>query len=284
MKVAYLGPRGTFSEEAAKHYFLKEKSEFVMYDTIPDVIEAVGEMQVDKAIVPLENTIEGTINMTIDSLISYDHLFIEGEYTLPVSLHLLVTTEYNEPSLLREVWSIGPILTQCRKYIRKHGIKSLQYDSSASAATAMKLSKRVDVAAIGSSSLANLLDLHILERDIQDNPNNQTRFVIISNQMNHASALEKTMFVITPNQEQPGVLSSILNVFSALSINLSWIESRPTTRKLGVYRFFLESNQSANDSSINKAIIILETLGHEVRIIGRYNAYECNLTKPNGIL
>ncbi|WP_131724743.1 ACT domain-containing protein [Paenibacillus solani] len=92
------------------------------------------------------------------------------------------------------------------------------------------------------------------------------------------------MFVITPNQEQPGVLSSILNVFSALSINLSWIESHPTTRKLGVYRFFLESNQSANDSSINKAVIILETLGHEVRIIGRYNAYECNLTKPNDIL
>lgn len=270
MKVACLGPKGTFSEEAATQYFNPDELELTMYDTIPDVIEAIGESQVDKAIVPLENTIEGTINMTIDSLLSYDTLSIEGEMKLPVSLHLLgnrnaITTDINE------VWSISPILTQCRKYIRQHKIKSLQHDSSASAATLLKQSGRMDVAAIGSQSIANLLDLDILERNIQDNPDNETRFIVISKDRHRDKETCKTMFVITPGQEQAGVLSSILNVFSALEINLSWIESRPTARKLGTYRFFLEANSISSEQTIEKATTILETLGHEVRIIGRWN-------------
>lgn len=272
MKIAYLGPEGTFSEEAARQYFHEEDVEYTMFETIPDVIEAVGEFKVDKAIVPLENTIEGTINMTIDSMISFDELLIEGEYTLPVSLHLMGNNN-TEVSTIKEVWSISPILTQCRKYIRNRSIKSLQYDSSASAAAALKKSARNDVAAIGSMSLANLLNLNIIDWNIQDNLDNQTRFIIISNHSIPEAELAKTMFVITPGQDHPGVLSSILNVFTALSINLSWIESRPTTRKLGVYRFFLEANNYCSTMTIQKAVTILETLGHEVRILGRYSAF-----------
>ncbi|MEK4511094.1 prephenate dehydratase [Paenibacillus sp. FSL K6-2524] len=282
MKVAYLGPEGTFSEEAAVKYFNEDEVEFYMYDTIPDVIEAVGEYRVDKAIVPLENTIEGTINMTIDALISFDNLFIEGEYTLPVSLHLLANKDA-DLSGIKEVWSISPILTQCRKYIRKRSIKSLQYDSSASAAKALKNSERTDVAAIGSISLANKLNLNIIDWNIQDNFDNQTRFIIISNNLNTEIDLMKTMFVITPGQDQPGVLSSILNVFTALTINLSWIESRPTARKLGVYRFFLEANNNCSRVTIERAVTILETLGHEVRIIGRFNAFESKSMKQHDI-
>lgn len=273
MKVAYLGPEGTFSEEAATQYFNEDEVSFVMFDTIPDVIEAVGEYKVDIAIVPLENTIEGTINMTIDSLISFDNLLIVGEYTLPVSLHLLANEETNL-SEINQVWSISPILTQCRKYIKKHSIKCLQYDSSASAAAALKNSERTDVAAIGSRSLADLLKLNIIDSNIQDNLDNQTRFIIISNSTITETDLNKTMFVITPGQEQPGVLSSILNVFSALSINLSWIESRPTAKKLGVYRFFLEANNNCSTITIEKAVTVLEAFGHEVRILGRYSASE----------
>ncbi|WP_239616776.1 prephenate dehydratase [Cohnella mopanensis] len=269
MKVAYLGPQGTFSEEAASRYFTSAETEFVMFDSIPDVVEAIGEYQVDKAIVPLENTIEGTINMTIDSLISYEQLFIEGEYILPVSLQLLAN-KGTIRSDIKEAWSISPILTQCRKYIRSLNMKSVQYDSSASAATALQLTGRTDAAAIGPRSLATLLGLDIVESDIQDNPDNQTRFIVVSNYRNMDTETKKTMFMITPGQDQPGVLSAILNIFTALSINLSWIESRPTTRKLGVYRFFLEANQSCSQATVHKAVTILEALGHEVRIIGRY--------------
>ncbi|MMZ60415.1 P-protein [compost metagenome] len=270
MKIAYLGPKGTFSEEAAQRYFNQDEVEFTMYDTIPDVIDAVGEDKVERAIVPLENTIEGTINMTIDTLSSCEGLVIEGEYTLPVSLHLLANKQCKISSV-HEVWSISPILTQCRKYIRQRSVKSLQFDSSASAAQTLKSSGRLDVAAIGSESLAALLDLDIVDRNIQDHPNNQTRFIIISKQMNTDGDAKKTMFVITPDQEQPGVLSSILNVFTALNINLSWIESRPTAHQLGSYRFFLEADNDCSVITVNKAKTILETLGHHVRILGRYN-------------
>ncbi|MNN44971.1 Prephenate dehydratase [compost metagenome] len=150
-------------------------------------------------------------------------------------------------------------------------MKSLQFDSSASAAQTLKSSGRLDVAAIGSESLAALLDLDIIDWNIQDHPNNQTRFIIVSEQANTKGNFYKTMFVITPDQEQPGVLSAILNVFTALNINLSWIESRPTAHKLGNYRFFLESNNDCDEMTINKARTILETLGHHVRILGRYN-------------
>lgn len=273
MKIAYLGPSGTFSEEAAQRYFNTSDNVFYMFDSIPDVIEAVGESRVDQAIVPLENTIEGTINMTIDTLISFDNLFIEGEFILPVSLHLLAN-EIRSPGDINEVWSISPILTQCRKYIRQHQLKSQPYDSSASAATALQSSGRNDVAAIGSQLLASILNLHIVDYDIQDNPDNQTRFIIVSKGLSTEKDRAKTMFVITPGQDQPGILSTILNVFTALSINLSWIESRPTAKKLGVYRFFLEANNHCSELLAQKAVTILETLGHEVRVIGRYNVVE----------
>lgn len=273
MKIAYLGPSGTFSEEAAKRYFNTGDHEFCMFDSIPDVIDAVGESRADQAIVPLENTIEGTINMTIDTLTSCNNLFIEAEFILPVSLHLL-SNDRQSPEDISEVWSISPILTQCRKYIRQHKLKSLPYDSSAAAATALQSSGRENVAAIGSQLLADILNLHIIDRDIQDNPDNQTRFIIISNRMPIGENYAKTMFVITPGEDQPGILSTILNVFTALSINLSWIESRPTAKKLGVYRFFLEANNYCNELLIQKAVTILETLGHEVRVMGRYNVVE----------
>ncbi|URN93763.1 MAG: prephenate dehydratase [Candidatus Pristimantibacillus lignocellulolyticus] len=275
MKVAYLGPNGTFSEEAAKQYFIEDEVEFFLLNTIPDVIEAVGDSTVDKAIVPLENTIEGTINMTIDSIINYTNVFIEGELILPVSLHLLTNKDINRNDI-KEVWSISPILTQCRAYLRNLNVKSLQYDSSAAAAFSLKNSDRDDVAVIGSKSLAKLLNLTIIDHNIQDNLDNETRFVIISNECPINPFAAKTLFVVTPDQDQPGVLSAILNIFSALSINLSWIESRPTTKKIGVYRFFLESNNNCSELLINKAITILDTLGHDVRIIGRYDT---NLSK-----
>jgi prephenate dehydratase len=150
-------------------------------------------------------------------------------------------------------------------------LKSVQQDSSANAATALKLTGRTDAGAIGPRSLATILDLDIVEGDIQDNPDNQTRFIIVSNNHEADTDSKKTMFMITPGQDQPGVLSAILNVFTALAINLSWIESRPTTRKLGVYRFFLESNNYCSADTIRRAVTIVEALGHEVRIIGRYN-------------
>lgn len=159
---------------------------------------------------PIENSIEGTINITADGLLAHD-LFIEAEVIFPVSLHLLVL----EGTLLhdiREVWSIPPALAQCREYIRRSQLKSRQFDSTSSAAQAVKIQGRGDVAAIASESAAKVFNLHIAKSDIQDNSENHTRFVVVSKE-NTKQNQNKTMLLITPCEDQPGVLSSILNVF-----------------------------------------------------------------------
>lgn len=155
-------------------------------------------------------------------------------------------------------------------------MKSLQFDSSASAASYLQKQNKKEAGVIGSEYLADLFDLQVVEREIQDNKLNQTKFVVIGRNEGIGNSRDKVMFVITPNNEYIGILSSILNVFSALSINLSWIESQPTTIRLGTYRFFIEVNSGCDEENINKAITILQTLGHKIRILGRY---KCEQTK-----
>lgn len=271
MRVAYLGPQGSFSEEAAFQYFTTENVEWYMCDTILEVLEAVAELKADKGIVPIENSIEGTINITMDGLLT-NNLFIVAEVIFPVSLHLLVTegTLLND---IREVWSIPPALAQCKEYIRASKVKSRQFDSTSSAAQAVKKQRRRDIAAIASEAAARIFDLHIAKRGIQDNRENHTRFIVVSNRNENdfKQNNNKTMMLITPCEDRSGVLSSILNVFTALSINLTWIESRPTKKKLGTYRFFIEAEIGLNDTQTSKAITILKAFGHEVNVLGSYN-------------
>ena len=268
MKVAYLGPQGSFSEEAAFRYF-SNHDKWHMCDSIVDVLEAVEEGKADKGIVPIENSIEGTINITADGLLRYD-LFVEAEIVFPVSLHLL-TLKGARLQEISEVWSIVPALAQCRDFMREAKVKSRQYDSTSAAAKAVKNQERTDVAAIASKYAAEVFDLQITKSDIQDNSNNHTRFVVISNKNSGQNHNTKTMLLISPTEDYSGVLSSILNVFTALSINLTWIESRPTKKQLGTYHFFVEAQNGLHEEKMNKAITILKAFGHDVRVLGSYN-------------
>lgn len=178
MRVAYLGPQGSFSEEAAFQYFTKD-NEWYMGDSIIEVLEAVGENKAEKGIVPIENTIEGTINITADGLLR-NQLYIEAEVIFPVSMNLLVVEKGTQLHEIREVWSIYPVLAQCKEFIRKSKVKSRQFDSSSAAAQAVKEYGRREVAAISSESAAKLFNLHIAKDNIQDNLENHTRFVVVS--------------------------------------------------------------------------------------------------------
>jgi prephenate dehydratase len=232
MKIAYLGPQGTFSEEAAIRFFTGHDVEWIICDSIFDVLECVAEQQADKGIVPIENALEGTINISLDGILA-NRLFISSEAILPISLHLLAHAEVNVADI-REVWSIQPALDQCKDFIRSIKAKRKQYNSTAAAALAIKEEARPDVAAIASEWAAQTFGLEIIARDIQDLHENRTRFVVVSKER-EVDAPTKTMIMISPHDEYPGMLSAILNVFSALSINLSWIESRPTKKRLGTY-------------------------------------------------
>lgn len=268
IKVAYLGPKGTFSEEAA-HQFFSDQTEWIMYESIMDVLEAVNKEEVDKCIVPIENSIAGNIHMTVDGLLMYD-LHIEADLIFTVSLHLLgnQNTSIDKISTIR---SISPVINQCREYIRNHGYKIEYTDSTAKAASSLKDISDINVAAIGSKMLAQEYGLKIIESEIQDNSANHTRFIVAGKSRVGIEEQRKTMLLIDPSDEFPGVLSSILNVFSALSINLTWIESRPTGKKLGTYRFLIETEIAQKDLRKEKAIKILETFGHQVHIVGSYS-------------
>jgi prephenate dehydratase len=271
MKVAYLGPEGSFSEEAAFRYFTNDEIKWLKSDSIVDVLEAVGEGLADKGIVPIENSIEGTINITADGLLTYD-LFVEAELIFPVSLHLL-TLKGASLEDVREVWSIVPALAQCRDFIRQSKVKSRQFDSTSAAAQAVQNQARKDVAAIASKYAAEVFDLQVTKSGIQDCSNNHTRFVVISKTSSAMQSEDrtKTMLLISPTEDYSGVLASILNVFTALSINLSWIESRPTKKQLGTYHFFIEAQNGLHEEKMTKAISILEAFGHDVKVLGSYN-------------
>ncbi|GGH77499.1 prephenate dehydratase [Pullulanibacillus pueri] len=280
MKVAYLGPKGTFSEEAAYRYFSSQKPEWQMCETIFDVLEAVQKSNVDKGIVPIENTIEGTINVTIDGLLSQG-LHIEGELILPIAMHLL-GNEGTRASEIEEIWSIPPALAQCQECIHELNAEVKHFNSTASAAQAVSESGRSDVAAIASQWAAEVFDLIPLKSNIQDNLVNHTRFIVLTKEQQEVEQATKSMLVISPGEERPGVLSVILNVFSSLAINLTWIESRPTKKKLGTYRFFVEAELGAEEVNMQKAITILETLGHDVKVLGSYYTTKLTENRPSG--
>lgn len=268
IRVAYLGPKGTFSEEAA-HLFFSEQTAWVMHESIMDVLEAVHKEEVDKCIVPIENSIAGNIHMTVDGLLMYD-LHIEADLIFTISLHLIGNQDSNI-NTINTISSISPVINQCREFIKKHGFKVEYTDSTAKAAQHVKDSSNTDIAAIASKLVASEYGLKILASEIQDNSMNHTRFIVVSKGKVECADQKKTMILINPSNEYPGVLSSILNVFSALRINLTWIESRPTGKKLGTYRFLIETEAAQSEERMVKAIKILQTFDHQVNIVGSYS-------------
>lgn len=268
MKIAYLGPSGTFSEEAAERLFTPADT-LLPQESMADVLKSVSRGAADKGIVPIENSIAGTIDTSIDGLLTY-RLFIEADVIFPISLSL-IGTEDCRPDTIRRVVSISPALEQCSALIREKGWACDRVGSTASAAKAVREKNQPEWAAIASKYVADIYGLKLVASDIQDNSRNHTRFVIISKSSDLLEQQQKTMLLITPTAEYVGMLASILNVFAALSINLTWIESRPTGEKLGAYRFFIETEAGYESVPMKKAIKILRTFGHSVDILGSYS-------------
>lgn len=269
MRVGYLGPRGTFSEEAAARCFRQQDVELAAFPTIIDVLEEVQSGTIDKAVVPIENTFEGSITMAVDSLAASPDLFVQAEIIMAISQHLL-GLEQAELTDIKEVWSIPPAFAQCRKFIREHHFNTRNFDSTVSAALDLKKQGRSDVGAIASEWAAKRLGLKILADNIQYSTENHTRFIIVTKGRQLMANPQKTMLLIIPSQEYVGVLSNITHVFAALNLNLSWIESRPTKTKLGTYQFYLDVEAGMEDERMSKALAILRIFDNNVRILGSY--------------
>lgn len=253
MKTAILGPRGSYSHEAALH-LRKEDSRF--FPLISDVFEAVSTGQCDEGIVPLENQLNGSVGETMDNLYCHN-IFIQEEVLLPIA-HCLAAQGHE----FSKIASHPQAIEQCRKAVKKMR-KEILPVTSTSEGFSLAMKDR-DVAAIGSPVGARLYGLQILEQDIADKKNNSTLFILISKARSDG---KKTSLAIIPTEDKPGVLADLLMIFKVMQLNLSRIESRPTKEKMGEYIFYLDID--APWSQVSKVTGLLK--GYKVKHLGSYD-------------
>lgn len=252
-KVGYLGPRGTFSEEIALRFYRGADGSFLPYASIDAVIQAVETGEVSEGIVPVENSLEGSVNITLDTLAHKVDLFIIRELVQPIRHNLLVQEGTKH---VNKVLSHAQALAQCRGYLSRQypGAELVPVESTAAAAY-QAASGLKDCAAVGSLRAAEIYGLQVLATDIQDSPNNATRFVELARQpVTGGPKADKTSVVCRINGEKPGSLYEILGEFAGRQVNLTKIESRPAQTGLGMYIFFFDIEGCCEDGNVAAAV------------------------------
>jgi prephenate dehydratase len=281
LKIGYLGPVATFTDLAVRHLFPGEES--VPYVTIPECIDSAAEGSVDFAVVPIENALEGSVNITLDYLIHEVPLFIVGEATAPIQQHLMVHPENLENWQNTElVLSHSHALAQCHKFLHRElkGVRSERMTSTAAAAQYVKEHREKNIAAIANGLAALEYGLAIVQENIHDYDHNHTRFIVLSRKEKaelKTSLAEngfKTTLVVTLPSDRTGALHQVLSAFSWRNLNLSKIESRPTKTGLGNYFFIIDIEMAMDEVLIPGAIAELEALGCTVKVLGSYPSYK----------
>jgi len=280
-KIGYLGPKGTFTKLAVDSTFNGEKK--VSFATIPACIDAVKKGEIEVGVVPLENAIEGTVQLTVDYLVHQARLPIKGEIVVPIQQHLLVREDFKgDLSDLKEVHSHSHAIAQCNQYLHQYLPEAaLKYTLSTGKAAELVSESVEPIAAIGNRLAAEEYGLKILQKDIHDFPNNHTRFIILTHDkelppVNHEAQLEKTSMLITLPSDKAGALHQILSAFAWRKMNLSKIESRPTKTGLGNYFFIIDVDQPYDDVLFPGVKAELEALGCRVNVMGTYPVYHIN--------
>ncbi len=263
MKIGFFGPAGTFTEEAASLL----DGELVAYDTIPEVFEAVHVDKVNVGVVPIENSIEGSVGVTLDLLAHQYLLKIKGEIILPISHNLLINPDADLNDI-KVVYSHYQPLSQCRMFLEKMGVRTQATQSTAAAAEMIKGDK--DAAAIGTRRAAVLYGLKIAVENIQDHESNMTRFVVIDHHDHAPTGKDKTSVVLCLSKDRPGGLYDILGEFASENINLTKIESRPSKEKLGSYIFFVDLEGHHKDLKIMNIINKIRSKVGYIKILGSY--------------
>ena len=279
--VAYLGPEASFTHIAATYLFGTEG--LVPQPTIPDCIEAVTEGHVAYAIVPLENALEGSVNMTIDYLFHGSELYMNAEVSTPIEQHLMVNVKRkNDLAQIESVHSHPHALAQCHKYLQYHYRRTplIQTTSTAAAAKYVSENPELYIAAIGNRLAAQKYGLHIAEEKIHDFHFNHTRFVVLSLRKGylelpgHSESPKTTLMIKLPEDDRSGVLHQILSVFAWRKLNLSKIESRPMKTGLGNYFFIMDVLESEDHPMMKGALEELAALNCTVQSYGSYFVYE----------
>lgn len=270
--IGYLGPRGTFTEEALETNLAGEFTKMVPYATVPDVLMAVQSGEVDSGMVPIENSIEGSVNVTIDMLAFETDLLIEREVVHDIR-HFLVSRPGVDPGGVTGIVSHPHATAQCRKYLagRFPGVPVTAANSTAEAAQLVSKSEE-PLAAVATELASGFYGLEVLARDIEDYPHNVTRFIVVGRSRLPRTGKDKTSMVCFIQENRPGSLLEILTEFASRGINLTKIESRPTREVLGEYCFFIDVEGHAGDADIAAAIGSLKGRLRELKLLGSYPA------------
>ncbi|QKY69572.1 prephenate dehydratase [Lentibacillus sp. CBA3610] len=282
VKIGYLGPRGTFTKLAVDTAF--NGGDKQSFTTIPECIDAVDEEQIDIGVVPLENAIEGTVQLTVDYLVHQVRLPIIAEIVVPIQQHLLVSPGFDgDLSKVTNVYSHSHAIAQCHQFLHMHlPDAKLDFTSSTGKAAEVVSNSEQNVAAVGNTLAASEYGLSIFQENIHDYPNNHTRFAVLAKDKNsarikHESQTEKTSLLVTLPSDYAGALYQVLAAFAWRKMNLSKIESRPMKTGLGNYFFIIDVNQPYDDVLFPGVKAELEALGCNVTILGTYPVYQMHL-------
>jgi prephenate dehydratase len=270
-RVGFLGPRGTFAEEALLGQDDLAAETAVPLRTVPEVLTAVERGDVDVGLVPIENSIEGTVTVTLDTLAFDTDLLVQREVDLPVSLHLCAKpgTALGD---VRTIISHPNPLGQCRTWLSRKAPDAVleAANSTADAARQVAESAAGDVASIGNAHAARLYGLDVLASEIEDHPENETRFVLVGRGIPAPTGHDKTSVVCFQGEDRPGSLLAILQEFAARAINLTKLESRPTKQGLGQYCFFIDIEGHVSDELVADCLRNLAAKQADVKFLGSY--------------
>jgi len=267
-RVAYFGPAGTFTHQAARDRF-GSSVDYVPEATIPDVFASVSTGRADYGVVPIENSTEGPVNITADTLAETD-LKVVSEIFLPIHLALLGRGKLEN---VRRVYSHSQPLAQAKKFIatKLPGAEVREAPSTAKAVETAALER--GAAAIASELAAEGREVDVLARRIEDTPDNETRFFVVGSAAPRRTGKDKTSIIVSIKDEV-GALHSMLGTFREKGVNLTWIQSRPTRRRAWDYMFFIDCEGHIEDAPIAEVIGSLESRTRHVQVLGAYPVAE----------
>jgi len=266
MNISYLGPKGTFSEIAVLHHFSNNISKFPK-SSIEDVFKSVEKLEVDCELVPIENSIEGSVNNTLD-LLSVSKVLITGEIELIINQYLL--SKDTDIRKIKTIYAHPQSFAQCKKWIFNNIPQAELISVVSNTIGALSLKKPGD-ACIGAEIIADYYSLEIISKNIQDYSKNATRFLIIGNSTSTATGFDKTSLLIRPPKTgDSGSLYRLLEPFAKNEINLSRIESRPSKKRNWDYVFFIDIDGHIEDEDVQKTIETLKDMEVEIKFLGSY--------------
>jgi len=274
LRVAFLGPLGTFTEQALLTQPDLAVAELVPMPSMLDVLQAVDDGRVDVGFAAIENAIEGTVNVTLDTLAFDVDLLIQREVVIPIEMHLLGLPGA-QLDQIHEVLSIPIAAAQCRRFLHETlgAADFREVDATAEAAHQVAAAGDPSIAAIANKLAADTYGLVSLAESIEDHHGNATRFVAVAPKVvPPPSGHDKTTVVIFQHADRPGSLLAILQEFAARSINLTKLESRPTKRGLGHYCFIIDFEGHVSDEVVADCMRTLKAEQADVKFLGSYPA------------